>query len=799
MSKKGKPTQVITITRSGNTVSANREDVYASGEVNGCVALARCHPNDTFDFYEGARIALARAFGKDPFPKTEEEETSGKTPQFRDGKWVKARFGNCGKRGDWIRIDAPWETEGLYKLGDILQIDVTDSDGLGCCVRFSKADRVKFIATSEYSIWVPEKAEKKKPEPITPSFCVGDYVKTGTQIVQINDIIRAHGFETACALCFVDAKRFRQDNLALAFTDMYNRAVRSLIPEGKEIPVNTFDFAGPLDTRPNAELDFSGLRDTMSNFDYRTASYKIAKYLMNHPADRKLLDKSDFLSSAGFNVIAREKPGILSLFNSKKGSSGAKATFGDVQYLNEIIRSRTFNPDRVFAVGGVRLQSFSDYVPRLVFDYVQIVSDLAAKKLPAHSYTKEELFVKQFGLTGIKINMSLIPRVAKDGIAPGLDSRGNYIWAKESFDFQTAMEIQSAEGYSRNCGTIAVGISDEHIRAMMADDRIRMIIPYHKSGLNPVVARMNNIGEFVDYTDYNNTRNSDGMKITDKKLLKEIPDFNQEMRRLGDPRAAAESYVRFCESKGYIPKFEQFAYQQVDGVFVEEDGRRVVDPNYYKLLEDFTVYDKGEYVGQEAVRTVYPGDDAAFGSMADLIRRGLDEDAVLEGRRDAEVADIVREVRETLGDVRASALRDGDSRDTMSTSRYSLREDLEYGTEQRESEEEFRRRGLREGYENLSIGKTVFAFRRVHGRGSVLPDARRRAVPEAEPGIPAGETARELTALGIPCDVISGPVFWNSGSVTRGRVIPEAATVAGSHVFIDENASLCGPGLWGTP
>lgn len=178
MSKRGKPVQTITITRSGNAVSANVTNWYER-EVNGVTAVARCHPNDTFDFYEGARIALARAFGKDPFPKTEEEETPGKTPQFSDGKWVKARFGNCGKRGDWIRIDAPWETEGLYKLGDILQIDVTDSDGRGCCVRFSKADRVKFIATSEYSIWVPEKAEKKKPEPITPSFCVGDYVKTG--------------------------------------------------------------------------------------------------------------------------------------------------------------------------------------------------------------------------------------------------------------------------------------------------------------------------------------------------------------------------------------------------------------------------------------------------------------------------------------------------------------------------------------------------------------------------------------------------------------------------------------------
>lgn len=616
------------------------------------------------------------------------------------------------------------------------------------------------------------------------------------QMVKINDIIRAHGFETACALCFVDSKRFRQDKIAGDFTEMYNRAVKSLVPDGSDIPVNTFDFAGRgltdqengLDMRPASDLDFSGLRDTMAEFGNQTVSYKIAKYLMDHPADRRLLDKSDFLSSAGFNVISREKPGILSLFNSKKGSGGPKSTFGDVQYLNEIIRSRTFNAKKAFSVGGVRIQSFSDYVPRMVFDYVQMIGDLSAKKLPAHSYTKEELFVKQFGLTGIKINMSLIPRVVEDGIAPGLDSRGDYIWADESFDFNTAVEIQGAEGYSRNCGTIAVGISDEHIRAMMSDDRIRMIIPYHKSGLNPVVAELNNIDSFVDYTGSQNTRYSDGRKIEDKKILKTIPDFNQEMRRLGDPRAAAEAYVRFCESKGYLPKFDQFAYQQVGGVFVEENGQRVIDPNYYKLLEDFTVYDNGEYVGQEAVRPVYPTEDAAFGGMTDLLLRGLDEDAVLEGRRDAEVASIVREVEDTLGDVRTPGLRGGDGRDTMNTSRYSLGEDLAYGAEQRESAEEFRRRSLREGYAVLSFGGAEFAFRR--GRGSVLSGMELGDAEKAGRDTPAGETERELTALGIPCDVISGPVFWNNGSVTRGRVIQEATTAAGRHVFIDENTSL---------
>lgn len=81
------------------------------------------------------------------------------------------------------------------------------------------------------------------------------------------------------------------------------------------------------------------------------------------------------------------------------------------------------------------------------------------------------------------------------------------------------------------------------------------------------MAELNNIDSFVDYTGSQNTRYSDGRKIEDKKILKTIPDFNQEMRRLGDPRAAAEAYVRFCESKGYLPKFDQFAYQQVGGVF----------------------------------------------------------------------------------------------------------------------------------------------------------------------------------------------------------------------------------------
>ena len=478
------------------------------------------------------------------------------------------------------------------------------------------------------------------------------------EIVKINDIIREHGFETACALCFVDSKRFRQSKVADDFVKLYNDMVLSMVPQDSGFQPQYFNFGGdttvtgvdnPLDQMPDSALDFTRINEVLETYGKKTVEYKTAKLLKSSAQDRKLTKRGDFLSTQGFDTVNRENPRILKLFNAKKGSGGPKSAVSDVQYLNEVLTSRKFNPEKAYAVGGVRVQSFSDYVPRMVFDYVQMIADLSAKKLPAHAYTKEELFVKQFGLTGMKINMSLIPKVVDGGIAPGLDADGNYAWADESFDFDEAVRIQNTESYSRNCGTVAVGVSDEHIRTLLTDSEIRMVIPYHKSGLNPVVAKMNRIDAFDDYTDYQNTRHQDGTKLnkdnkSDKKLLNEHPDFNTRMRELGDPRAAAEEYVRWCEENDLLPKFDQFVYKQIDGVFVEEDGRRVVDENYYKLLADFTVYDNGEYVEQTGLTMTFPGKDNPLGSMADLIKRGLEEDAVLEGKRDAEVGKIVDDI-----------------------------------------------------------------------------------------------------------------------------------------------------------
>lgn len=465
-----------------------------------------------------------------------------------------------------------------------------------------------------------------------------DYFELGQKsVVKINEIIRKYGFETACALCFVDAKRFRQASMADSFTNLYNELVTSLVPEDQIGSIDHFNFSGyetikkvpdGIHTWDSSKLDFSHLKDVMKNYGNGTVEYKAAKYILSHPEGRKLLLRGDFMSSNGFDAVKTHNKDILKLYNSKKGTGGPKAAFGDVQYMNEVIKkAKTWTPAKAYAVGGVRIQSFSDYVPRMVFDYVQMIYDLAATKLPAHAYTKESLFAKQFGLTGVKINMSLIPAIAKDGIAPGLDSKGNYVWAGESFDFDAAKQIQNAPGYSENCGTICVGVSYAHIVKLLSDPDIRMVIPYHKSGLNPIVAHMNKIAEFTDYTGSQNTLDGNG-----KKVAKDF-DFNKELQSVGDPKAAVANYLAWCDNKGYTPKFAEFRWHD----------------NYYKLIEDFTLYDNsGSYVPQREVRAVFPTSESAFGSMKDLIKSGLEEDAVIEGKRDKNLSAIVDEIQNTL-------------------------------------------------------------------------------------------------------------------------------------------------------
>lgn len=537
------------------------------------------------------------------------------------------------------------------------------------------------------------------------------YVLTETDVSALNNIIKKHEFVIACALCFVDSKRYRVGGWAESFCEGadkkkkgkmvhqygFNEMVRSLIPKGSNIQVDEFNFTNReivgqptsnlLSEMDDSKLDFT-LIDEILEREFNegtkpTDLYAYAKAIKDNKEIRKILNPAEIVSSIGLDAIRLETPQLYRLINRHQGTARPKFAHDVVAYGNDILKATNFNPEKAKMVGGVRCQSFSDFMANMVFDYVQFISELSAKELTSHAYTKEPLFVKLFGLTGMKINMSLVPKaidmtpeqeqkfaILRDDKAnkrtaeyrnalkeykkltdhAGLDDNGNYIWEDEIFPYDIAMEIVDDPRYSANCGTIAVGISDKHILKLLNDDRISMVIPYHKSGLNHAVAMMRNIALYMDYTKTQNTRFANGKK------LEKVPDFNfyedlygtKDKDGTHDPKTTADNYLKWCAEHNYIPKFETSIHS----------NKFKSNPNYYKLLTDFRVYDiDGTYREQQAVKPIYPENE----EFKDLILNGVvGKDGTVYGglkqqqgtanKLDAESQQIVDEFREHLKD-----------------------------------------------------------------------------------------------------------------------------------------------------
>lgn len=177
MSKK-KPTPplpltgVITITTDGRSTLAMKtthrgEDI----EVN--TGMANCRPGDVYSEYEGARIALARLYGLDPF-----QECVGKddAPQEK-GHWEPATRKNCGV-GSRVKVVSAELTAGMYHNGQKGRVhSYAGYSGSTVYVVFDgNEDYTKpCCCLSELEVWVPDAPEA--PKPFTPSFRVGDIVR----------------------------------------------------------------------------------------------------------------------------------------------------------------------------------------------------------------------------------------------------------------------------------------------------------------------------------------------------------------------------------------------------------------------------------------------------------------------------------------------------------------------------------------------------------------------------------------------------------------------------------------------
>jgi hypothetical protein len=252
---------------------------------------------------------------------------------------------------------------------------------------------------------------------------------------------------------------------------------------------------------------------------------------------------------------------------------------------------------KIEAIGGLRVQSFSDFETPHLLDMMQAVMDMSAKGLHSQAYTKVPNFAWVFGDTGIKINLSLIA----DG--DGFDSNGNLAFSStEGMDINEAMKLRDT--YSQNVGTIIVGANDKHILACMADDRIDFIIPFHRSGWGMRELELMGMDSYTDYTygqkehDLNKpTKVINGVQQYAGLENLYPPDYwNYEL----SGKENAERYLNLCAKLGREPKFAQFLVNNGDGSYsLQPDGST---DGYWKTLIDFKMYDNdGKGAAQQKV------------------------------------------------------------------------------------------------------------------------------------------------------------------------------------------------------
>lgn len=400
--------------------------------------------------------------------------------------------------------------------------------------------------------------------------------------------------------------------------------------------------------------------------------------------------------------IKRAKDEIGDSYNDEAADIVRKYYDGDnlsrkdfIKKQSEIVNAKiqeTAFRDYLFDVGGLRIQSFSDFMIENTFDMLQMFTDMSVKEFPIHGYTKEISCIRLFGMTGAKFNGSLIahvdrslgkrlaglmeytPENARHGITVDLDGKKYVIqfddferynkfgkFSKEnpngsfiqSIGYKDIIATMLDPRYSKNIGNITIGVSDAQIKAMLRNPLFRMIIPYHSSGMIPGFAELVGVSYYNDYTDFQNTTvrkitdlNGNEIKWQKNKAGKYTAaidgktitvhfdtefNFNEEMNRVGDAKQAASNYVAWCDSEhevtdkdgniiGYVTYNAKFSNSPEGYDFAHNEE------NYYKLLEDFNVYDSLEEVRsgkkipalQEAVTLKYAGENGAVLSEEQL-------------------------------------------------------------------------------------------------------------------------------------------------------------------------------------
>ena len=365
-----------------------------------------------------------------------------------------------------------------------------------------------------------------------------NYNIDGPEYTKVRQMMKDRGYEVACGFCYVESRRKELGNVAKKFIDSRN---------------------------------YNGLTIR------------------------------DLTTVQGVNELQKSHPDIYEdfvKFNNKRGSGKVNLVESRTEYRGEIMKLTKAQINKITRIGGLRLQSYSDFETPHMIDMMQIVIDMSRRGLTSQAYTKIPNFADAFGDTGIKINESLVCK--------GVDENGELIFDDvEGMPHDIAFEIR--DRHPENVGTILVGKDDETIRAAMADGRIDFIIPFHRSGWGQAEYERLGITGYQDYTSQQKeywitpkTKNNGKTENAPEDQFYPIDYWDYSK----SGKENAETYLRLCADNGRIPKFSKFLVDNGDGSWsLQPDGST---DGYWKMLIDFKMYDNnGVGAPQQKVQPIF--------------------------------------------------------------------------------------------------------------------------------------------------------------------------------------------------
>ncbi len=468
--------------------------------------------------------------------------------------------------------------------------------------------------------------------------------------------LQEHGkqIEVACALCYVESARLKSPAQIQRFMDNRQEIVRNYFARRNPETRKLMEQA-EAEYRATNNIGDKSLKELGGAIAKKVRAAKnapIADYVMSE-AEQKTADKamsmtvSEFTTSESLWKLKADDPVLFDIYASYiRNATKSKGIEGDTPW--KAGDSKTITDELIEKMNeenGLRSQSWSDFQTYHILDYIGAVIELSTRKAKMQSYTKVPAYVRLMGETGMMINMSLIPEAKFDGTLRYDNVEG----------FIHAEALALRDEYPNTAGTICIGISDDHIRLLLADGNIDYVIPYHKSGMDAATRRKMRIPSWQDYEKQQSEKPlrdgagkppkfSEWYNYDKAVAIAEYANNTAEGKAAiaaGDVmygariamQDAAQRYLDICAERGLAPKFQKFTGEA----------------NYWKLLIDRKMINNktGAIIKQNAVKPIFNQDnliEICDNEVSNFKRNNADfneaVDAVVEAQRNGTLGKI---------------------------------------------------------------------------------------------------------------------------------------------------------------